>query len=156
VTCSHLPLSPGADFNSCASPCGAQIVYSCVIVANAAMGAGMLSFPLGFKVAGYGLGVMLVIMFAMIQTFSLSVIARASRNYSAPSYEHLIGEMFGQGAKNFLMCAISVFLFLVCVAYLKVISGQVRAEPSHTPLDCPLCIADGQLVSQRLGRPPTS
>eukprot|EP01048_Picozoa_sp_COSAG05_P008363 COSAG05_NODE_633_length_8198_cov_7.449191_4_plen_542_part_00 len=125
-------LKPALNFISgCACPlCDlrgdgcSQVIYSCVIVANAAMGAGMLSFPFGFKVAGWALGIILVVVFAIIQTFSLSVIARASRNYTAPSYEHLIGEMFGEGARKFLISAISVFLFLVCVAYLTVISAQ--------------------------------
>jgi hypothetical protein len=99
--------------------------FSCVVVANAAMGAGMLAFPKGFKLSGWALGVFLVMLFACIQTFSLSIIARASRNHVARSYEELIGVMFGEQARKFLTIAITIFLYFVCVTYLTVISSQV-------------------------------
>lgn len=101
-----------------------QLVFSVVVVSNAAMGAGMLAFPMGFKQAGWGLGVFLVMLFACIQSVSLSIIARCARNESTASYQDMVGKLFGEQAKLFLMCAISVFLFAVCVAYLTVISAQ--------------------------------
>ena len=82
------------------------------------MGAGMLAFPMGFKQAGYGLGVLLVLSFACIQSASLSIIARCARNEGVRSYQDLVGRLFGDTAKLCLMGAISVFLFAVCVAYL--------------------------------------
>lgn len=110
--------------------------FSCVVVANAAMGAGMLSFPKGFALSGWALGVLLVLLFACIQTFSLSIIARASRKHVAPSYEHLIGAMFGEGSRKFLTISITVFLYFVCVTYLTVISAQAthilnESQPKH-------------------------
>lgn len=132
-----------------------KFCFSCVIVANAAMGAGMLSFPFGFKVAGWGLGVILILVFAMIQSFSLSVIARSSRNYSAPSYEDLIGQMFGPGAKTLLMCAITTFLFAVCIAYLTVISAQathILNEHYPPPANGPLSFFDEVIAPCSGGR----
>jgi amino acid permease len=72
-------------------------------VSNAAMGAGVLSFPLAYKQAGWVFGSILTLVYGCIMTGTLIIIAKAARHYDCISYQDLLGKMFGPGTKVFLM-----------------------------------------------------
>ena len=76
-------------------------------VSNAAMGTGVLAFPLAYKQAGWLFGSMLTLGYGVIMTITLIIIARAARQHDAISYQHLLGQMFGPKTKSFLMCKLS-------------------------------------------------
>lgn len=78
-------------------------------VSNAAMGAGVLSFPLAYKQAGWLFGTMLTLGYGMIMTVTLVIIAKAAREYDVISYQDLLGKMFGPNTKIFLMCKLTIF-----------------------------------------------
>jgi hypothetical protein len=75
-------------------------------VSNAAMGTGVLAFPLAYKQAGWLFGTILTLVYGVIMTTTLIIIARAARQYDAISYQDLLGQMFGPKTKIFLMCTL--------------------------------------------------
>ena len=104
-------------------------------VANAAMGVGVLAFPLAFKQAGYLFGTILTCVYGAIMTGTLIIIAKAAREHDAISYQELLGKMFGANTKTFLMYTVSVFVALVNVNFLLVMASQatpVLREWTHS------------------------
>lgn len=98
-------------------------------VSNAAMGTGVLAFPLAYKQAGWLFGTLLTLGYGVIMTITLIIIARAARQYEAISYQDLLGQMFGPKTKSFLMCKLStrdrkqtwphVFAALACIIRIR-------------------------------------
>lgn len=101
-----------------------KVLFAIMNVSNAAMGTGVLAFPLAYKQAGWAFGSILTLGYGVIMTTTLFIIAKAARQHDAISYQELLGRMFGQKTKSFLMYVVAVFVFFVKVSFLNVMTAQ--------------------------------
>ena len=101
-----------------------KLVFAVMNVSNAAMGTGVLAFPLAYKQAGWAFGSILTLGYGVIMTTTLFIVAKAARQHDAISYQELLGRMFGQKTKSFLMYVVAVFVFFVKVSFLNVMTAN--------------------------------
>ena len=116
------------------------------IVVNAALGAGLLTFPYAFYLAGgwYGGLILQLVSYGIpcmcVQTVSsnfsvqcflpialagLMILAYCAELHQASSYEAMIEGMFGSIAKGIVELFVAVYCFGSCLTYLVVIGDQI-------------------------------
>ena len=116
------------------------------IIVNAALGAGLLTFPLAFYLAGGilpALAVTLVsscgcqqmnavhdlpvLQFLLVWiSMGLIVLAHLAETLQASTYEEVVGRACGKVAKAIVDVCIIVYTFGTCIAFLVVIGDQLQ------------------------------
>jgi sodium-coupled neutral amino acid transporter 7/8 len=107
------------------------IIGSMANLANAAIGAGVLAFPLAYQEAGLVLGPVFTIVFGTILGYTLHVISRAAivareRTGSAGSYQEIVAAVLGPRAEKTIMVLQAVYLTGCNVCMLMIIRDQVK------------------------------
>lgn len=106
------------------------VLGSMANLANAAIGAGVLAFPLAYKEAGLVLGPLFTVAFGAILGYTLHVISRAAivareRTGSAGSYQEVVGAVLGPRAEKTIIVLQAVYLTGCNVCMLMIIRDQV-------------------------------
>ena len=83
----------------------------CECAANAAIGAGILSFAFAFKACGLVLGVIVTLSFAAVMAFTLHILANAARLSRGEQYQDIVRRMLGR--KYAVVITISMIIYLV-------------------------------------------
>jgi amino acid permease len=99
---SHLRSSLGAIANLC----------------SATLGAGILSLPFAFYLAGWVVGSIMLVLSALATTFSIQILARASEIRHSQAYETLVEQHLSPRASALTRLCIVVFCFGCAVAYI--------------------------------------
>ena len=110
---SELEISPRNDnqINNATSQKGSPIGAVFIIV-NAALGAGLLSFPQAFMFAGGVIpGLVLEICLAILMAVNLVVVAYATDVSGATSYQQMVGKMFGPVPAIIIQVSICILVF---------------------------------------------
>ena len=94
-------------------------------LANAAIGGGVLAFPLAFMSCGYIVGFAVSFGFAAIMGFTLHILGMASEVSRATSYQGLVRALLGPTAGKIISISMTIYLFGSCIAYLNIISDQI-------------------------------
>ena len=94
-------------------------------LANAAIGGGVLAFPLAFMSCGYIIGFAVSFGFAAIMGFTLHILGMASEVSRATSYQGLVRALLGPTAGKIISVSMTIYLFGSCIAYLNIISDQI-------------------------------
>ena len=107
------------------------ILGSMANLANAAIGAGVLAFPLAYQEAGLVLGPLFTILFGTILGYTLHVISRAAivaraRTGSAGSYQEIVAAVLGPRAEKVIIVLQAVYLTGCNVCMLMIIRDQVK------------------------------
>eukprot|EP01052_Picozoa_sp_SAG31_P029490 SAG31_NODE_2936_length_4892_cov_5.112456_3_plen_199_part_00 len=101
-------------------------------LANAAIGAGVLAFPLAFAEAGLVLGPALTVFFALTLGYTLHVIAtaadaaRRTPGGSAGSYQEIVKTLLGRRAEKIVIWLQVIYLTGCNVCMLIIICDQVK------------------------------
>lgn len=90
---------------------GASFVGAVANMANAALGAGVLSFPYAFMNCGYILGPIVSLLFAFSMGFTLHVLAEASSLAQRGQYQTVVRELLGRTAGNIITVSMTLYLF---------------------------------------------
>jgi amino acid permease len=107
---------------------------------NSAVGAGVLSLPFAFRCSGLVGGLLLCLLVAFAESFSLYVLSKFAERYSAPSYGSLVRRALGRKTASSLSAIMLLYLAGSCIAYLvgRVQRGelalwvqQLNAAPRH-------------------------
>jgi sodium-coupled neutral amino acid transporter 7/8 len=97
------------------------------IVINAALGAGLLTFPSAFYSAGGVLPALLVMAFLLVWiALGLIVLAHLAETLQASTYEEVVGRACGPVVKAVVDSCIIVYTFGTCIAFLVVIGDQLQ------------------------------
>lgn len=107
------------------------VLGSMANLANAAIGAGVLAFPLAYQEAGLVLGPLLTVAFGLILGYTLHVISRAAivareKTGSAGSYQEIVGAVLGPRAEIAIIVLQAVYLTGCNVCMLMIIRDQVK------------------------------
>ena len=107
------------------------ILGSMANLANAAIGAGVLAFPLAYREAGLVLGPLLTVLFGTILGYTLHEILRAAivardRTGSAGSYQEIVAAVLGPRAEKIIIVLQAVYLTGCNVCMLMIIRDQVK------------------------------
>ncbi|KAI6645754.1 Sodium-coupled neutral amino acid transporter 7 [Oopsacas minuta] len=106
---------------------GSSPIGSVFIIVNAALGAGLLSFPQAFVFAGGVIrGLVLEVCLAILMAINLVVIAYATELSRANSYQQMIKRLFGSIAATIVQICIILYTFGSCVTYTVIIGDQVE------------------------------
>jgi len=104
---------------------------SSMTLANSAIGAGILSFPYAFKVAGVAAGITITLSLCMLMGFALQVIARCcATNPQLRSYGDVVRfyfeERYGKRAVVTFDMLMIFYVFGACVGYLMIIYDMLH------------------------------
>ena len=102
-------------------------------LANAAVGAGVLAFPVAFMYCGLVLGIVVSLFFALLMGFTLHILAVASDMSKAESYQGVIEHALGSTAGLVVKCSMTLYLLGALVAYLNLIKDQIESIAGHYP-----------------------
>ena len=91
------------------------------LLINAAVGAGVLALPFGFRCAGYLGGPLILASVAIIESFTLYVLSKWAEKTNAASYGELVLRSAGPAAATALCVVIFLYLFGSGVAYLVIL-----------------------------------
>ena len=105
-----------------------QFFYSLFVIANAAIGTGILAFPFAFKVSGYALAMALTGFGVMVNGYTLAVILKCARAMDATSYQQIVVRLFGARGERYMLLSIIVFCFFSNISYYIVIGSQLSAS----------------------------
>jgi len=100
---------------------GASSLSSVATLCNSAVGAGVLSLPYAFACAGLLGGLVLCLVVAAAESFSLFVISKFAERYSAHSYGSLIRRALGRKLSSTLSATMLLYLTGSCIAYLVIV-----------------------------------
>jgi amino acid permease len=102
------------------------------IIVNAALGAGLLTFPFAFHLAGGVLPALSVTLFLLVWiALGLIVLAHLAETLQASTYEEVVGRACGKVAKAIVDTCIIVYTFGTSITFLVVIGDQLQ--------DCDVC-----------------
>ncbi|KAI8476075.1 MAG: AAAP aminoacid transporter 5 [Monoraphidium minutum] len=100
---------------------GASSMSSVATLLNSAVGAGVLSLPYAFACAGLLGGIVLCLVVAGAESFSLYVLSKFAERYDAHSYGSLVRKALGRKLSSVLSLVALLYLFGSCIAYLVII-----------------------------------
>jgi len=105
-------------------------VGSVFTLVNAAVGAGVVSFPYAFSKTGVVLGAALTLTFAVLTVSTVNVLTKATIRTNSTTYSQLAENTLG---KPFSL-VVSLFLLLnqlgACIAYMMIVGGTVETIAS--------------------------
>lgn len=105
-------------------------VGSVFTLVNAAVGAGVVSFPYAFSKTGVLLGAVLTLLFAVLTVSTVNVLTKATIRTNSTTYSQLAETTLG---KPFSL-VVSLFLLLnqlgACIAYMMIVGGTVETIAS--------------------------
>jgi len=90
-------------------------------LANAAVGAGVLAFPIAFMYCGLALGIVVSLIFAFLMGFTLHVLAVAAERSKAETYQGAVEHQLGPTAGLVARISMTLCMYGVLVAYLNLI-----------------------------------
>lgn len=130
------------------------IVGSMANLANAAIGAGVLAFPLAYQEAGIVLGPLLTVAFGTILGYTLHIIASAAdvarkRTGNAGSYQEIVKTLLGPTAENAIIILQVVYLTGCNVCMLMIICDQVRKTCGFCIKNDEVCIKNDEFCRSR-------
>ena len=113
------------------------LIGSTANLANAAIGAGVLAFPVAFREAGLVLGPLLTIAFGLILGYTLHVISLAAdaarrKTGAAGSYQEIVKALLGERAEKVIIGLQAVYLTGCNVCMLMIIRDQVLPILTHS------------------------
>ncbi len=85
-------------------------VFTC---SNACIGAGVLAFPNVFANGGLVLTLSLMLIVAVLEKQSLSVLVRESKILGVTDYQGIVGKLYGSGLSIFFSCIIVLYVLLL-------------------------------------------
>ncbi|KAL3697456.1 hypothetical protein R1sor_011532 [Riccia sorocarpa] len=91
---------------------------------NAAIGAGVLSFPYGFRQTGVVGGLFFTFIVWVIEVFALCLLVRVAERYNSVSYQQLVLTIFGSKLAIIISVTMITFLIGSMISYL-IITGDV-------------------------------
>ncbi|GBF99905.1 hypothetical protein Rsub_12813 [Raphidocelis subcapitata] len=106
---------------------GASSLSSVATLCNSAVGAGVLSLPFAFRCAGLAGGLLLCLLVAVAESFSLYVLSKFAERYDAPSYGSLVRRALGRKTASSLSAIMLLYLVGSCIAYLVIIGDTFSA-----------------------------
>ena len=132
---------------SCAQRC-LQFAYAVSNVANAALGSGVLAFPLAFSLLGWVNGIAVTIVAAALNGYMLTVVVRCARYTGSSSYAEMCALMFGRWAGRVVLFSAGLFCYSCMLSYLLVF-GDMLSGTIHDFFPSTVCAlwADPYVVS---------
>jgi len=123
-------------------PATGTVASSTMMVANCAIGAGVLSFPFAMRCCGVALGTTCILICACMLLGSLHIIATASRLSGGKTYQDsvklVLGPRLGRVSAEVLSLTVYVYILGVGTAFLNVICDQLL----------PMLFASGSSLTQ--------
>ncbi|KAI8469768.1 MAG: transmembrane amino acid transporter protein-domain-containing protein [Monoraphidium minutum] len=114
--------TPIACARAPAAPEGATTLSSVSTLCNTALGAGVLGLPFAFARAGVAGCLALFLAVAVLEAFTMYVLAKFAERYDAPTYGTLIRRALGRKTGAVLSGVMVVYLWGSSVAYLVVVA----------------------------------
>jgi sodium-coupled neutral amino acid transporter 7/8 len=102
-----------------------SIVPSIATLCNSAIGAGVLSLPLVFKSTGLLGGLLLCLVVAGVEGFTLLVLAKMSERFQCAAYSSLVRAILGKKTATLLSVLMAVYMWGACVAYLIIMADSI-------------------------------
>ncbi|KAF8059975.1 slc38a7 [Scenedesmus sp. PABB004] len=106
---------------------GASSLSSVATLCNSAIGAGVLSLPFAFAAAGLVGCLILCLVVAASEAFTMYVLAKFAERYDAPSYGSLVRRALGKRTAALLSGVLLVYLWGSCVAYLVIVADTATS-----------------------------
>eukprot|EP00041_Stephanoeca_diplocostata_P019371 m.417182 g.417182 ORF g.417182 m.417182 type:complete len:462 (-) comp21286_c0_seq4:1758-3143(-) len=112
--------------------------WACVFnLSNAALGAGILTYPYAYNRAGYGIGIFFTLAFGCLMGYTLVVISQgAERAYAlaregkaqikSGSYQEVVAAIIGPAAGKTINLLLLVYLTLSCISYVIIMFEQLN------------------------------
>lgn len=101
---------------------------------SATLGAGALSLPYAFRLSGWALGTVMLIVGALATVYSIDLLIRARNATGCKSYEELTVHIFGHFMGIIVELNIFIFCFGTAVAYIIAIGDIIEPILELTPL----------------------
>jgi len=114
------------DVEILSNPKGSTWYASVFIVVNAALGAGLLDFPLAFHQSG-GIAVAIIIQVALLVFIvgALLILAYCSDVHKSSTYQDVVRSMCGKGAQAVCSAIIVVYAYGQCTTYFIIVGDQM-------------------------------
>lgn len=118
------PLLPSLQSHSTAQACTAW--GSVFTMLNAAIGAGVLSFPYAFRETGLALGLVLTFVCAGLMYTTLQILVQAALRYRVHTYSQVVQRCLGKPVSLVLACITLTYQLGSCTAYMIIVGTTVR------------------------------
>lgn len=105
---------------------GAGVFGGTFNLANSALGAGLLTFPNSFSLAGLSASLCLQGTFALLTFITVVIFSHASNITSASSLTVIMSRLYGKWANFITTILLIAFAWFGCIAYLTVIGTQLE------------------------------
>lgn len=112
----------GGDVHAINDGHATSLAPSIATLCNSAIGAGVLSLPLVFKSTGIIGGLLLCLVVAGVEAFTLFVLAKMSERYQQQSYSGLVRAVLGKKTAALQSVLVAIYMWGACVAYLIICS----------------------------------
>eukprot|EP00775_Hariotina_reticulata_P008954 gene8954-9130_t len=109
---------------------GASSLSSVFTLCNSAIGAGVLSLPYAFQCAGLVGCLVLCLVIAAMEAFTMYVLAKFAERYDANSYGSLIRRALGRKTASLLSVVTLIYLWGSSVAYLVIVADTFTSISS--------------------------
>jgi len=96
-------------------------------VSNAALGAGILMFPLLFSQMGLLLGLLSFIVAILLMSVTLHILAMAAAHSRKPNYQEVVAHIIAPWAGIAIDCTMGLYLFGCCASYFVVLADMMCA-----------------------------
>jgi amino acid permease len=100
---------------------GASASASVALLCNSAVGAGVLALPYALARAGLVPGLVLCLVFCLLEAFTLYTLAKFAERYRARTYGQLVRRALGKRSAALLSASVFLLQWGACVAYLVII-----------------------------------
>eukprot|EP01064_Diplonema_japonicum_P022635 TRINITY_DN3262_c5_g1_i1.p1 TRINITY_DN3262_c5_g1~~TRINITY_DN3262_c5_g1_i1.p1 ORF type:complete len:478 (+),score=124.25 TRINITY_DN3262_c5_g1_i1:50-1483(+) len=91
-------------------------------VFNSTVGTGILTLPYSFRMAGAGMGIFLLLFFAMVMSLSAYGVVRVTAKTGCTSFQQIVKRLLGEKAGIAMSITIAFYCYLVCVGCLVIVA----------------------------------
>eukprot|EP00090_Calanus_glacialis_P005170 TRINITY_DN13978_c0_g1_i2.p1 TRINITY_DN13978_c0_g1~~TRINITY_DN13978_c0_g1_i2.p1 ORF type:complete len:376 (-),score=123.24 TRINITY_DN13978_c0_g1_i2:576-1703(-) len=131
---------------------GASLMATTANYVNSIIGSGMIGIPFALKEAGFGLGLILLVLVGILTDYSLRLMVRAGTLSGTSSYQGIMEASFGLPGYVILSIIQFVYPFIAMVSY-NIICGDtltklLRAFSSSDPETAQVRLASSVLASR--------
>ncbi|XP_018011866.1 putative sodium-coupled neutral amino acid transporter 7 [Hyalella azteca] len=104
---------------------GISVISAALLITNAALGAGLLNFPLAFHESG-GLvpGNFVHLFFVLATAGSLYILAMTADRFKSRTYQEMVSDQCGVWAGHFASACIALYCLITCITFIIIVGDQ--------------------------------
>ena len=104
---------------------------SAFTIFNSTVGTGILTLPYSFSMAGAGLGLFLLIFYAVVMGTSAYAVVRCAARMHCKTFQDVVRKILGDKAGIAMSVTISFYCFLACVGCLVIVADVSKPMLDH-------------------------